>query len=106
MGPAAQGGLTVLSRQSLTGSRQTVAFFWDDVAIDIPQRGRMGEDSRDIIGERTRESLFAECGSWFIDGGYILLRLTRCDHETHGCRGIAIVIIINITPQEKRHELE
>jgi hypothetical protein len=32
--------------------------------------------------------------------------LTRCDHETHGCRGIAIVIIINITPQEKRHELE
>jgi len=73
MGLAAQGGLTVLSRQSLTGSRQTVAFFWDDVAIDIPQRGRMGEDSRDIIGDSTRESLFAECGTWFIDGDYTLV---------------------------------
>jgi len=60
MGPAAQGSLSILSRQSLTVSRQTVAVFWDDVAIGILQRGRMGEDSRDIIGDRTRDSLVAE----------------------------------------------
>jgi hypothetical protein len=53
MGPAAQGVLSVLSRQSLTVSRQTVTVFWDNVAIGILQRGRMGEDSRDIIGDST-----------------------------------------------------
>jgi hypothetical protein len=73
MGPAAQKCLSVLSRQPLTGSRQTVAVFWDDVAIDIPQRGRMSEDSRDILGDSTLESLFAEGGTWFIDGHYILV---------------------------------
>jgi len=37
----------------------------------------MGEDSRGILGDRTRESLFAGCGTWFIDGGYTLVQLTR-----------------------------
>ena len=59
MGPAAQGGLSVFSRQFLKGSRQTVAFFWDDVAIDIPQRGRMGEDS-EILSENAPVGVFLQ----------------------------------------------
>jgi hypothetical protein len=54
-----------------------VAVFWDDMAIGIPQRGRMGEDSRDILGDHTRESLFAGGGTWFIDGGYTLVQMAR-----------------------------
>jgi len=67
------------------------SLFRDDVARSIPQRGQMAEDSRNIIEDRTPETLFAGGGAWFLNS--IIARLTR-DHETLRYRPIAMALII------------